>query len=126
MYLFHILLDIGLRQLFEELSWLFCTILFALKLKAQYSYKWLWIKYSQLRIGSMDLMSALLFGIELAYSHNVLFRLFLGLMEINPVFLLISLCISLVLGINSFYYEYSDLLLLLGFVFAWIQESVQR
>ena len=48
-----------------------------------------------------------LFGIELAYSHNVLFRLFVGLMEINPVFLLISLCISLVLGILSFYYEYS-------------------
>ena len=40
-------------------------------------------------------------------SSTIFFRLFLGLMEINPVFLFISLCISLVLGINSFYYEYS-------------------
>ena len=38
-----------------------------------------------------------LFGIELAYSHSVLLRLFYGLMEINPVFLLMinDKCISL-------------------------------
>jgi len=41
-------------------------------------------------------------GIELAYSHSVLFRLFDGLMGINcrPVFLLISLCMSLVFGVS--------------------------
>jgi hypothetical protein len=64
---------------------------------------WLWIQYSHLRIGDYGrsgVMQVSLPLIELAYSHNVLFRLFLGLMEINPVFLLISLCISLVLGIN--------------------------
>ena len=98
MYLFHILVHLGLRQVLEELSWLFCTMkpLFALKLS---SYKWLWIKYSHLRIGISSHIALLaaslgLFVLELAYSHNVLFRLFLGLMEINPVFLLISLCIS--------------------------------
>ena len=50
-----------------------------------------------------------LFGIELAYSHNLLFRLFLGLMSIHPVFVLINLCRSKVLYIHSFYYEYSYL-----------------
>lgn len=103
MYLFHILVHIALRQVLEEFSWLFPTM----KPFFQHSYKWLWIKYSQLTIGISFMMSALLFGIELAYSHNLLFRLFLGLMEINPIFLPMSLCISLVLGINSFYYEYS-------------------
>ena len=33
-----------------------------------------------------------LFRIELPYSHNLLFRLFFGLMSINPVLLLINLC----------------------------------
>jgi hypothetical protein len=101
----------ALRQVLEEFSWLFCTM----KPLFKADYKWLWIKYSHLTIGISFMMSALLFGIELAYSHNVLFRLFIGLMEINPLFLLISLCISLVLGINSFYYEYS--IHLLGFTY---------
>ena len=48
-----------------------------------------------------------LFGIELAYSHNLFFRLFVA--KINPVFLLITLSISLVLFMSSFYYEYSYL-----------------
>ena len=48
-----------------------------------------------------------LFGIELAYSHNLFFRLFFGLMSINPVFLFINLCLTKVLYIDSFYYEYS-------------------
>ena len=50
-----------------------------------------------------------LFGIELAYSHNLLFRLFVGLMSANPVFLLINLSQTKVLYIDSFYYEYSYL-----------------
>ena len=50
-----------------------------------------------------------LFGIELAYSHNLLFRLFVGLMSTNPVFLLINLSQRKVLYIDSFYYEYSYL-----------------
>ena len=76
---------------------------------SNYTYKWLWIKYCNVRIGA-SVGTLYRFAIELAYSHNVLFRLFVGLMEINPVFLLISLCISLVLGILSFYYEYSYLI----------------
>ena len=107
MYLFHILVHIALRQVLEEFSWLFPTMKPFFQPHLVYSYKRLWIKYSQLTIGISFMMSALLFGIELAYSHNLLFRLFLGLMEINPIFLPMSLCISLVLGINSFYYEYS-------------------
>ena len=63
----------------------------------------------QLAISISLTTSKALFGIELAYSHNVLFRLFVGLMEINPVFLLISLCISLVLGILSFYSSILDI-----------------
>ena len=50
------------------------------------------------------------FGVR-GYSHNLLFRLFVPLMEINAVFLLISLSMkisSLLLQINSFYYEYSS------------------
>ena len=50
-----------------------------------------------------------LFGMELAYSHNLLFRLFFGLMSINPVFLFINLCQTKVVYIDSFYYEYSYL-----------------
>jgi hypothetical protein len=100
MYLFHILVHLGLRQVLEELSWLFCTMkpLFALKLS---SYKWLWIKYSHLRIG-ISSPNPLLFVLELAYSHNVLFRLFLGLMEINPVFAI--LCGVRFLSINQSLY----------------------
>ena len=48
-------------------------------------------------------------GIQLAYSHNLLFRLFVGLMSTNPVFLLINLSQTKVLYIDSFYYEYSYL-----------------
>jgi hypothetical protein len=61
----------ALRQVLEEFSWLFCTM----KPLFKADYKWLWIKYSHLTIGISFMMSALLFGIELAYSHNVLFRL---------------------------------------------------
>ena len=50
-----------------------------------------------------------LFRIELPYSHNLLFRLFFGLMSINPVLLLINLCQTKVGYISSFYYEYSYL-----------------
>ena len=74
-----------------------------------YSYKWLWIKLGRSSIISF---TARLLRIELAaYSHNLLFRLFVPLMEINPVFLLMSLCMgtSMLLAIQSFYYEYSYL-----------------
>jgi hypothetical protein len=107
MYLFHILVHVALRQVLEEFSWLFPTMKPFLQAHQVYSSKWLWIKYSQLTIGISFMIRALLFGIELAYSHILSFRLFIGLMEINPIFLPMSLCISLVLGINSFYYEYS-------------------
>ena len=93
MYLFHVKIDLQVHiAQFKELVY----------------QQWLCIKLAPSSAG-ISFMTQL-FGIELAYSHNVLFRLFVGLMEINPVFLLISLCISLVLGILSFYYEYSYLI----------------
>ena len=105
MYLFHILVHLGFRQVLEELSWLFCSMkpLFDV---SDNSYSWLWFKYSHLTIGIQS-PNPLLFVLELAYSHNVMLQLFLGFMEINPIFLLVSLCISLVFGVSSFYYEYS-------------------
>jgi hypothetical protein len=67
--------------------------------------KWLWIKLGPSYIGVSFLST--LFGIALAYNHYVTYRLFVALISINPVFLLISLSLKKVLGINSFYYEYS-------------------
>ena len=97
MYLFHIDLLVHIGDIAQFLS-IFKELVYQ---------QWLCIKLAPSSAG-ISFMTQL-FGIELAYSHNVLFRLFVGLMEINPVFLLISLCISLVLGILSFYYEYSYL-----------------
>jgi hypothetical protein len=72
--------------------------------------QWLCIKLAPSSIGISFMMR--LFGIELALSaHNVLFRLFVGLISINPLFLLISVCISLVLYMAlSFKASYSYLL----------------
>ena len=100
MYLFHIDLLFFLVHIAQFQGYLSIA-----QFKEQ---QWLCIKLAPSSAG-ISFMTQL-FGIELAYSHNVLFRLFVGLMEINPVFLLISLCISLVLGILSFYYEYSYLI----------------
>lgn len=63
----------------------------------------------QLAISISLTTSKALFSIELAYSHNLLMRLFVGLMSTNPVFLLINLSQTKVLYIDSFYYEYSYL-----------------
>lgn len=115
MYLFHIDVHIGLRLSLAQFKVpvLFCSMkeLFAQFKELVYSInsQWLCIKLARVTSSAGISFMMRLFGIELAYSHNVLFRLFVGLMEINPVFLLISLCISLVLGILSFYYEYSYL-----------------
>ena len=111
-YLFHILVHIALTEVWVRFKGLFCRMkqLFAQFGGLVYSYKSLWIKLGR---SSQMTFTPRLFGIELAaYSHNLLFRLFVPLMEINPVFLLISLSMkisSLLLQINSFYYEYSYL-----------------
>ena len=116
-YLFRTLVHVGLRGVLANFG-LFLGMkgLFQMKFKSHllYSYKWLWIKYSHLTIGVSSMKTGLLFGLEmeLAYSHRLLFRLFCGLMGMNPLFLLVSLCMSLVFGISSFYYEYSCLSIL--------------
>jgi hypothetical protein len=68
-------------------------------------FRWLWVKLAPSSIGVS--FSTTLFGIALAYSHYMTYRLFVALILINPVFVLVSLCFKKVLGINSFYHEYS-------------------
>ena len=110
-YLFHILVHIAFGEVWEQFQGLFCRMkeLFAQSGVTYEEYKSLWIKLGR---SSIMTFTPRLFRIELAaYSHNLLFRLFVPLMEINPVFLLMSLCMgtSILLAINSFYYEYSYL-----------------
>ena len=111
-YLFHDLVHCALREVFEGSSGLFSRIKeFQLPYKeVTTTYKSLSIKLAESSIISFN-ERLFAFGVR-GYSHNLLFRLFVPLMEINAVFLLISLSIkisSLLLQINSFYYEYSYL-----------------
>ena len=122
MYLFHIHVHIGLRQVFTQYvtNQVYTTHYSMKELFAQFKElvyylaysQWLCIKLAPSSIGISFMMR--LFGIELALSaHNVLFRLFVGLISINPLFLLISVCISLVLDMAlSFKASYSYLLAL--------------
>jgi hypothetical protein len=48
-----------------------------------------------------------IFAMELAFSHSLFLRLFLGFILLHPIYLFISLGISLVLGIHSFSHESS-------------------
>ena len=111
-YLFHDLVHCALREVFEGFRGLFSRIKeFQLPYKeSRRTYKCLSIKLAE---SSIITFNERLFRIGVTgYSHNLLFRLFVPLMEINPVFLLISLSMkisSLLLQINSFYYEYSYL-----------------
>ena len=119
-YLFHDLVHCALRQVFEGFRGLFSRIKeFQLPYKeSRRRFECLSIKLAHSSIMSFN---ERLFGIGVGgYSHNLLFRLFVPLMEINAVFLLISLSMkisSLLLQINSFYYEYSYLS-----IFAKLQE----
>ena len=111
-YLFHDLVHCALREVFEGYrGWSRRMKEFLIPYKeCTPTYNSLSIKLAESSIISFN---ERLFGIGVrALSHNLLFRLFVPLMEINPVFLLISLSMkisSLLLGINSFYYEYSYL-----------------
>ena len=125
MYLFHINIMIGLRQVLTQL-------LAGSKFMKHYSMKelfaqfqelvyylayeqWFCIKLAPVFLGISFMMR--LFGIELAlFTHKVLFRLFVGCCSINPVFLLISVCISLVLYMAlSFKASYSLVIWLMQF-----------
>lgn len=96
MYLSHWLLHIGLRQL-SSINNISTGITHQQILK--------WIKLAPSSIGISFLTTTFRFG--LAYNHYVTLRLNVALISINPLFLLISLCFKKVLGINSFYYEFS-------------------
>ena len=108
------LVHIAFREVEEEFKGLFCRMkeLFAQFDSRISPSKSLWIKLGRSSIMTFTRRS---FRIELAaYSHNLLFRLFVPLMEINPVFLLMSLCmrrfaLNPLHSFNSFYYEYSYL-----------------
>jgi hypothetical protein len=99
MYLFQMLLHIGLTRLSHSRTISIKGLLGVDQIK------WLWIKLTPSSIGVSFLTT--LFGIALAYNHFVTYRLFVALISINPAFLLIGLCFKKVLGINSFHYEYS-------------------
>lgn len=93
-YLFHILVHIAFQSAVIRAKGLclFCRMkeLWAAQFGGrQYSTKCLWIKLGR---SSIMTFTKSLFLISLAaYSHNLLLRLFVPLMEINPVFLLMSL-----------------------------------
>ena len=115
MYLFHILVHIGLREVFTRVKFKlytkFCSMKeFSAQFKEDvYSLLWFWAKLAPpLHINSFMMRFS---PIELAYSDNVLFRLAYGLMDQNPVFLLNGISPMPIWGlpINSFYYEYSYL-----------------
>jgi len=107
MYLFHINIHIGLQQVLTQfkVQARYISLHYSMKeLFAQFKEPHYYLAYSQwlcIKLAPVFLgisFSMRLFGIELAlFSHLVLFRLFVGLISINPVFLLISVCISLVL-----------------------------
>ena len=106
MYLSHWLLHIGLRQLESircstSMKELFNNLYFNKSSTTSIS----WIKLAPSSIGISFLTTTFRFG--LAYNHYVTLRLLVALISINPLFLLISLCFKKVLGINSFYYEFS-------------------
>ena len=112
-YLFHILVHIAFQRAQQLQAFAsFCRmkeLWVALQAYLLPLDKCLWIKLGRSSIMTFTLR---LFRISLAaYSHNLLLRLFVPLMEINPVFLSLSLSggSSVQLGINSFYYEYSYL-----------------
>ena len=112
MYLFHIykMCKVSLSQLvlFKRL---FCTIqqLLVLKSAPVLGSVLIYATFHSIYIRCLNCSSFGLFPIELAYSHNLLFRLFFGLMSINAVFVLINLARRKVVYIDSFYYEYSYL-----------------
>lgn len=98
-YLFRNMVYLGLRNNSRE------VINKSYYTQLEQSYSWLHIKLGLSSIGISFRMHLL--GIEIAYSHDVMFRLFHGLIGMNPLFLFTWTCISLVLGISTFYYEYT-------------------
>ena len=100
MYLSHWLLHIAcLRQFNDNMKELFNNLSISKFIGLN------WIKLAPSSIGISFLTTTFRFG--LAYNHYVTLRLLVALISINPLFLLISLCFKKVLGINSFYYEFS-------------------
>ena len=90
------------------------------ELKVCMFYEWLVVLFKRLfvkplstlgcvQLDSTNIMGSTLFTTRLGYSHTVLFRLFSGLMVINPIFLLMNLSQRKVLYVHSFHYEYSYL-----------------
>ena len=72
--------------------------------------KALCVKLSPKKVGVViEKVVSQMYQIELAYVHVLVFRLFVGLMSVNPIFLLISICVSKVLVLCTFYYEYSGI-----------------
>lgn len=120
-YLFRTNIHIGLQRVLTQfkVQARYISLHYSMKgLFAQFKEPHYYLAYSQwscIKLAPVFLgisFSMRLFGIELAlFSHLVLFRLFVGLISINPVFLLISVCMSLVFYMAlSFKASYSYLL----------------
>ena len=113
MYLSHWLIHVGLRQQSSirctiSMKGLFSNLLSksSLSLMQSANLNTSWIKLAPSSIGISFLTTT--FRFELSYNHYVGLRLLLAaFISINPLFLLISLCFKKVLGVNSFYYEFS-------------------
>ena len=107
--LYHSVLNIGFAKLLVKFKRVFCctTQFYVADLLSKFE-KYICIKLAPNKVGvSNRRVKQQVYQLELAYVHSLVFRLFVGLMSINPIFLLISVCISKVLVLNSFYYEYS-------------------
>lgn len=71
-------------------------------------YVWTYLSLSVSSSG-IRYVSGLLSGLEIGYSHKIFYRLFTGLMYMNPTLILLVLCVQVVHGFSSLYYEYSAL-----------------
>ncbi len=80
----------------------------SMKSVPSFSSSCLWMKSSHLQLwkqlsGSKELTA--IFAMELAFSHSLFLRLFLGFILLHAIYLFISTSTALVLGINSFSHE---------------------
>jgi len=108
---YHFSFSVYLLNLLVKFKRLFCcmTRLYIVGMLSNYE-KALCVKLSPKKVGvGIEKVVSQMYQIELAYVHVLVFRLFVGLMSVNPIFLLISVCVSKVLVLCTFYYEYSGI-----------------
>ena len=108
-YLFQFIVHIAFRAVFHHDIGLFNTIKGVYTSIRALNYFGLWLKAAS-SISIISFVNFKILSINLKpYSHNCILHLFAPLLGLSPVFLLVSLSsvlqTSLVLGLNSFYYD---------------------